>query len=65
MTKTMVNGKIINVSGKCMKCSEMRGENMEYEKPVIVIYDEKALAEIELDATSSCHCTMSGSRVHY
>lgn len=38
---------------------------MAYEKPMVTIYDEETLAEIELSARSSCHCTMGGSKVHY
>lgn len=38
---------------------------MAYEKPVVVVYDEETLIEIEVSASSSCHCTMGGSRVHY
>lgn len=36
---------------------------MLYESPVIIIYDEDILNEIEAEASSTCHCTMSGARV--
>lgn len=36
---------------------------MTYESPVIVIYDEDIMNEIEAAAKSTCHCTMSGARV--
>lgn len=38
---------------------------MIYEKPLVIVYDEDTLVDLELNATSSCHCTMAGSRVHY
>lgn len=38
---------------------------MQYEKPSVVVYDEKVLEDIELQATSKCHCTMGQSRALY
>ena len=36
---------------------------MRYEKPILIIYDEEVMEEIELAASSTCHCTQSGARV--
>lgn len=38
---------------------------MKYEKPIVLIYDKEVMEEIEALASSTCHCTASGSRVCY
>lgn len=38
---------------------------MKYIKPMVIIYDEEVMKEIEAAAASTCHCTGSGSRVCY
>lgn len=38
---------------------------MKYIRPTVTIYDESVMREIEAAASSTCHCTGSGSRVCY
>ncbi len=38
---------------------------MKYVKPMVTIYDEEVMKEIEAAAASTCNCTGSGSRVCY
>ena len=41
----------------------MEEKNMKYEKPVVIIYDEEVMKEIEaLASSNTCHCTSSGSK---
>lgn len=34
---------------------------MKYEKPIVLIYDEEVMEEIEALAGSTCNCSSSGS----
>lgn len=38
---------------------------MAYVKPMVIIFDEEIMKEIEAAARSSCHCTAGGSKVCY
>ena len=38
---------------------------MEYERPIVTIYDEEVMKEIVALAASNCNCTAKGSKVCY
>ncbi len=38
---------------------------MKYVKPMVTIYDEEVMKEIEAAAASTCHCSSGYSRICY